>query len=484
VSGLGLDSISLLVRNAGLQIGIQVVSKVVGTVVFVLLAAQLAPEVLGLYSANLAYVTLILTFSVMGVPSVVQREVARDPSSAPRYLCSMLTLRVPLLAACVTLAVGGSYALDYGPHSRQLVGLLLASEGLMAVTNSLCSFFQARQKSHVEAIVRLAYVLPYLAAVLVILKSGGGLVEVLYASVALNALTLALALWLLRAMLPPFRYRPDPRGALDLFRLGMPFLLMGLISNWNVVGSVLLVERLVGAGAAGNYSAGEKLVLAFLFLLPCANNAVIPALSRQATSASDGLRDLLGQVLKYLSLIGLPIGILAACLGGPVIARLYGDKYPGADAVLALVGAAVSIAFVNHAFIMALVALRRERTCLAIVCSNVVVHLALAVPLCERLGATGMAWAVLARHVWSLVLTLALCRGLLADLPRQLPAQLASLLGAGCLMGLTALALRDLGVVAAASAGSAAYLVGLVLFRAVGPGEIGYFRHALGSPRR
>src|SRR3989338_1816773 len=88
--------------------------KALAFVYFIFIARVMQPEATGIYFIALSVTTIVSVLADFGITSVVIREVAKEPTSAGKWLRRVLPAKIALLLLAISAAHGSAFALGYG----------------------------------------------------------------------------------------------------------------------------------------------------------------------------------------------------------------------------------------------------------------------------------------------------------------------------------------------------------------------------------
>lgn len=212
--------------------------------------------------------------------------------------------------------------------------------------------------------------------------------------------------WLYRVRFPERarRHSPPSVGLGDVARFAGGEYLAALV--W--IGAVYLTPLIVIASAGAAQNAYFFLAFQIAYAVFLVSSNICDALVAHAAEDPGGLRELVTHVSKHLALLVVP-AVLAIVIAAPWIMALFGEDYrDAATGVLRL----LVLAAIPNTVTTVMVALAHIRRLIWVV---VVIQLVMAiatlglvVPLVERSGIIGVAWAWLIAQCISMVLAVAL----------------------------------------------------------------------------
>lgn len=317
------------------------------TFVFTLVAArQLGVEGFGAFSFALAYVTMFATLADLGLGVVTAREIARNCSSARRYIDNSLTIRVLASLVLMALVAISVQLLGYQPLSAYLARVASLFILANAVSLLFAAVFQGFERMHLAALSRVVQTAVLIFGAFLLTRFGGGAPAFVWLYVLGMSSGAALS-WVLAA-----RVGASPRPGFDLrfwgglLRDSLP---VGLAAVFGVAyywSGTALLTRMQGDVAAGLYGAPFRLVLGLSFVSQGFAGAVYPVATRLLSSDPVRARRFVTRALRYVAVLAVGMALLGVALASPVIMLLYGPEYVGSVQVmrvLSLWGGCVSL---------------------------------------------------------------------------------------------------------------------------------------------
>lgn len=439
-------------------------SKVASFVLFVVMARNLGAAQFGIFMFGMSFVILVTVLGGFGQDMVLTREVARRRERIHQYFGNVLGLKV-LLAVPVLAIAAAVIAVTAAERETRLVVLLLGAAVIVELLMDTCfATFQAYERLEFIPFALLSQRFFTAVVGVIALLAGAEVVAVSVIYLAGALLGFALALFAL------FRYVERPNLALDfrswlpLFRAAAPVGLVGVFAATLFRADLTMLAFFKSKDVVGEYAASYRLLEATLFLSWSVNAAVYPVFSRLTRTTATPVGDVFERAIKLAVALTMPLAVGAAVLADPLVRLVFGPEYEEAGRALMLL--APTIALYPVAFIAAtlLVAQSRHRP-LSIVfglvaAENILLNLVL-IPSFSLYG------AAVGTSISQLLLTIpVVVLALRAAGSIQWSRTLAGPLLASMVAGAVMLALADF-LLAAVTAGSAAYLVTLMAWERI-----------------
>ena len=361
------------------------------------IARSLGPAQFGLLNFASALMVIFLGVSTLGLEIPLVSRLAQGQPSGP-LLGAALVLRAGAALSALVCCAALGIALHAGDPQALAVTLIVALALLGYVPSVFDCWFKARVEAFAPSLVRLVVTVLSMAAKLLCLSWGGGVVALAW-TVALEALlqgALLSLVWWRSSVHRPMRLKWPARAELtQLLRESWPYLVSTGATVFAMKIDVVLLGSLSSHAQTGIYSVVQKLS-EILYIAPVALiESAYPALARngmQAGASGAAQGQLLFDLAAACAMLASAAGAL---LAGPAIGLCFGAAY--ADAVPlfhvhAWTCIAVALSAARYRW-MATLGLQRYAP--AVTLAGAAVSLALNAILIPRFGAWGAAWAAL-----------------------------------------------------------------------------------------
>lgn len=378
-----------LTRNTAYLTAAFVVQKVLSSAYYFIYANLAGPAAAGAFLYAFSIASLASIVIDVGLSPILIREIAKNPSAAPRYLRAVLRLKfwTALITAGVVALIG--FAIIRSPLQGQLLVFSLAFVILESLSLTAYGVLRGLQRLRPEAIgTTVAQVVPLVVGGLGLWLFG----QPLWLGIALVASGVTNAWFALRAVrriigpAAPDGERTFPWPA----RTIAPFAISGVLQRLYAYIDVVLVGLLASTVSVGLYSAAFRIAYALQFLPIAFNTSLYPALSRAAHESTETLRSLTERAWRVLLTLAVPLAAILIVQAGPLLATLF-PAYRDARLALQISLASLPALFVNFLLSSLLNATNRQtrQTLIlgAVVVVNVVINLWLIPPLAQ-LGAS------------------------------------------------------------------------------------------------
>lgn len=452
-------------HNSAFLLGSQSLTKLTGFAIVVMLVRYLDVGDFGIYSLALAVTGMMDILAELGLDLLSIREIARNHDNIKTYTANAVAIKLilSLLVLAATAAIIFFRGLDGGSGTVFLVfTLAIIPTGIF---HSLLVVFMGIERMAVVAAGSIVYEIIRLILTVAVLMTGHGLVALAWSyMIALILATLPLYV-LVRIQAGPVWARPDFRRMLSMARGSVPFMFYSLFFLIYFKIDFIMLAAMKGEEAVGTYAAAYRLMESLMFVPAAFTGAVFPTLSRLSAGGSASVLAASRKTLRYMAMLGLPIGFGTTVLAPRIVPFLFGDAYLGSVLPLQIIIWSIVLVFLNSICPAGLNSSDRQLANVLVTGTGILVNVAVNLVLIPSLGAVGTSIATVITELVTTVLFLYYFRryigslGLFSRVYRPLAAALAMTLGL--------LLFNFLPLPVLIAGGAVFYLVSLILLRAL-----------------
>ncbi len=324
-------TLSRVAKNTFIPMGLAFANKLIDMAFAMLMLRILAPEGAGRYQFAVIFIGYFEILTRFGLGILLTREVAKDKSQANRYITNVTILRLllwlsswPLMAFILFLYV--RYA-GLTSDTAFTVGLFNLALLFSLLSDVVSSAFMAWEKMEYPAWITAVTTLLRVTLGTIALLMGFGYVGLAGVSVAVNAITLGILLYLMVTKL--FFPRPEPDFSLVRAMLAPAFPLMinHFLATVFFRIDVLILQPLKGDAAVGYYTAAYRYIDGLNIIPAYFTMALFPMLSRYAEAYKEEFMRVYNTALRLLILVSIPIAVLFTFTARELILLLGGSEY-------------------------------------------------------------------------------------------------------------------------------------------------------------
>ncbi|MBM4329502.1 MAG: flippase [Deltaproteobacteria bacterium] len=325
-----------IAKNAFALAITNIINPVVSFALVLLISRYLGVKGLGEYSLIFSYIGIFGTLASLGLGSYLTREVARHPREVHDYVMNAAAFGAAASGVAVVTMDGVMLLMGY---EREVLRAAFIYSFSMVVSTGiyyLDAALRAAEKSEFIALTYLPENCLRVALCVLLLIQGYGIVSLFIAILSTRVLALVLIFffYVRTAGRPVWRIRPDLWRVLA--KEAPTFTSIVIFSSlYNSVDQIML-SKLATIDAVGLYSASNRLVEVWRTVPIAFSGALLPFLTTEFARGREELARLCATSLRFVFMGSLPIAIGTTVLSDQIIVLIYGEKFAGASALLAV----------------------------------------------------------------------------------------------------------------------------------------------------
>ena len=457
-----MATIKRIARNSLVTISAEVVNKIFGLFLTVIIARYLGDSGFGAYSFIVTMMMLFQVLADFGLDTLTIRDISKDTSKTGSILSSALVLKLCLSLVNFLLMVL-AIAIMHKPPTV-VYGIYLA--GLSVIFFSLANSFSAAFNAHEKMYIK-SFILVISRALTLIMT----VLAVVFKKDLITLIGILLISEIFRTCLSAAVYlryfgrtglRIDMSLCKKLFLAALPFALISLVALIYFKIDIVMLSLMKNDQVVGWYSAAYALLAALLFISDAYNLSIFPVLSRYAESAKDLLAFAWERSVKYLLIISAPITVGTTVLADKIVILFYKSGYlPSVPALKVLIWTLPWI-FVNSINVRVFYATGKQKGLTWIVVFSALLNIVLNLFLIPVFSYMGASAATLASEVVNVCVCFWLISGS-SGFRISIVESLAKPVIASIMMGAVVYCLRSLNILPVIIIGTFSYLICLII---------------------
>ena len=326
VSNLGWILIDKFVRlGLGLLVGIWV-------------ARYLGPTQFGVWSYVTALVALFSAVASSGLPTILIRDLVRDPSHVNEILGSAFVLQFLGGICAIALCVGAATLTDQGDNLARVMVAVVSTAFLFQSLDVIDSLFQSRvQSKYTVAAKGFAFCLASGVRVLLIMARAP-LISFALAALLESFIGASMLLVVYRhQQMHITLWRPSAAKVKKLAGESWPLIISGLFVMLYMRIDQVMLRTMMGNGAVGSYSAAVRIAEVWYFIPVAVTTSVVPGLLKEKDDRARYL-DRMQTLFDGLAWSAIGISVVVSLFSGTIINLIYGAEYADASKALVILG--------------------------------------------------------------------------------------------------------------------------------------------------
>ncbi len=385
-----------------------VIVSALGAVSIRAITTRLGAAAFGIFILVQSYVTVIQTFTDLGLAQVLQRDIARGDQDEKSLLSHAMGLRITLSVLAVPIAAGLGFLIYADRSSTLKIGLVVMLCSMPFAVSSEVSgaYFSAKLRNTVLAVIAVVQQVIFVGLVIlavslhesVVFCLGAALVGMIVGSTLTNVLAKREV---------PFAPSFDRAVWGSMLRTSSPIGLAYVVGLLYFKADTLILSFLSNSKQIGYYGAAYSIVSVFLVLPTVLTRTFLPSLVR---ASQDTIERSVQSTLLYFS-IGGTFSATAIMICGPTVIRVVAGSHFGAsNAPLRILGFGLIFIFIATALSSVCVARGSGNKIFVMSVVSLVLNVALNLIAIPKFGIKGAAVATLICEVISLALFIRLVR--------------------------------------------------------------------------
>jgi len=386
-----MNTVQRIAKNTAVLLAATIISKVLSFFYVMYTARYLGAEGFGILSFALAFTGIFGVLTDLGLSPLTVREVARDKSSAKKYLNNISVMKAILVTITFALIAIVINLLGYPEQTIKVVYLISLSVVFNSFTGMFYSIFRAFEKMEYQSLGQILNSILMLVGALFAISRGFSVIGFasLYFLISVVALVYSFVISIWKFVKP--KTEVDWNFWKLTIKESLPFGLSGIfITIYYWIDSVML-SLMKGNEVVGWYNAAYRLIVILLFIPSIINMVVFPAMSRFHISSQNSLKLMSRKYFKFMLAIGIPIGVGTTLLADKVILLIFGAGYIQSIIALQILVWAMVFIFANAAFVRLFESINKQIIVTKItgICmiENIILNL-LIIPLFSYIGAS------------------------------------------------------------------------------------------------
>lgn len=353
-------------------------------------ARYLGPGDFGLLNAALAVVAILGGLAMLGLNTILVREIAMSPREAPSILATAFHFKLGVSAllwlGCVVLVANGFGPDDSGGGLLPVAALSLIFQSFDVVERKL----QAEGSWRRLAEIRCAGVLASFALRVVLIVGEAPVVFFALAGVCEVAVAAVGLAWVMAKAPGGFSgWSFSASRAKSYVAEGLPLVGAGLAIQVQGYSDQIMLGAFRGSDEVGHYAAALRIVLVFTFVPMVLQAVAMPEIAKARADDAALHRVRLHRLYRLATLAGLATAVPLALVGPMLATWLFGDAYAVAGALLPWFALRLFLANLGVARGVFLNTEGMARWVLTTAASGAVVNVGLNLIFIPRWGATG-----------------------------------------------------------------------------------------------
>ncbi len=309
----------------------------VGFFVGVWIVRYLGPEQFGLLSFASSFVGLFGAFTALGLPSIVVREIVRNPDYTNETLGTAVVLQ--LISGMVTylpILAAIAYLRPDDIITRTIVAIL-GSMLLFESSKVAVLWFESQVLSKYTVWVQSSVFLVFAVIKIILILQRASLIAFAWVMLAETILVAIILLGFMNKFGPSLlKLRFNSKRAKLLLKDSWPLLISGVSVTIYMKIDQIMLGQMIGDESVGVYSAALRISEVWYFIPIVIVASVFPAILKAKKVSEEQYYKRLQKLYDLMVLISVGVAVPISFLSTPIITLLFGKAYHGAGTILAI----------------------------------------------------------------------------------------------------------------------------------------------------
>lgn len=313
--------------NSGWLIADKLLRLFIGLFIGAWVVRYLGPVQYGTLAYAIAFLAIFQAFAMLGLDSIIVRNIAQDSPNANQILGTALRLRL-VASVLGLLAAGGSISFLAPANGELRFLVFLIGLGMVFQTADIVDlWFQSQSQSRRTVVAKAtSYVIAAVTKIGLILSNAP--LWLFAAAVGGEAALSAIALYFSYKRFPAVRaWVWNAVVARNMLQQSYPLLLSSLSIIVYMKSSQLIIENLIDSASVGIYASAQLLSELWYFLPLTIVTSVAPVIARKKAESATEYNNALQNVFSLMWLVSISISIVVAVCSGIIVTLLFGEAY-------------------------------------------------------------------------------------------------------------------------------------------------------------
>lgn len=393
-----------LIKNASSLLLVQILNPLLGMAFVVTLARINGTVGLGAYTFAISMVAIFENIAGLGIREYIIREIGKNPASwRPLFNCAMAIGVVTSLVGQAAMLI---FAGVVGYDAETINGLFIISFSLLpgVIFYHAVSFLYAFDRMTVASLTFIVETVVRTVLGLAIVFFGFGMNWLLASFAFSRVVAAALAGWAQNQHPHPAGRAWDREVFRHLLKVTPTFVGMTILATiyWRL--NIIMLSKMCGAEAVGEYSAGYRLMDLLVFAGGSILTATYPAMTRLFHHVRKDFQLLMDKGIQYTIAGYLPVVVAVHVMSPKIIALFFGEKFDAAVEGLRLLSWVTLPLILAKHLANGLIIAGRQDLDLRVNAYRLAFNAILSYMLIANMGMVGACWAMLISLLASVVL--------------------------------------------------------------------------------
>jgi len=355
-----LSTVQRVAKNTGIIISGDLIFRLVSLVVTIYLARYLGTAGFGKYSFVFAYLAFFNIITDLGLQTILVREMAREPTHAPKLIGNAYIIRWILTALAVASSIIVITLMSYPADTTTYIYIASLTVLFKSFSDFYRTIFEANLRMEYNMVAKLAFKGVSATLILLIIFMKGTLLHIMIALVFAEMVKTSLNYLFSRKFVKP-QFEIDFGLWKYLFKEALPIAIYSVVWVIHFRTDVVMLSMMQGDAPVGIYSAAYKLCDPLSLIPGALTVSLFPLMSQFFKNSRRNLIKTYELSIKYVLITMLPIAIGITFLPDRFIFLIYGAEFKYSADVLRILVWAFVLTSINSVLLNLLISINQQK---------------------------------------------------------------------------------------------------------------------------
>ena len=379
------------------------ISKFLKLSLIIYVARILGATEYGKFTFALAFISLFLIFSDLGLSNIVIREFSREKEKEKEFY-SVLSLKILLSLGALFLILIGSFFITSDPAIQSLIWILALFCLVEGFLTLIYSFFQARQRMEYQAWVTILESLVVTGCGFFVILNYPSVKNLSYAYLFSSLVALIFVLFFFHFKIFSLKITWQKLIWRKFLSMSWPLALAGLFSTLYTYTDSVMMGYWKMITETGWYNAAYRIIALTFIPLGFVTASFYPMMSKFFKESKEKLQKTWNYQMETVILLAVPSVIGGIILAPRIVGFVYGQDFTPAILALQILMVMAGLVFLCTPFSYLLIASNQQRNFFKITSSAALLNIVLNLILIPKFNLYGAATATIITYLLILFL--------------------------------------------------------------------------------
>ena len=352
------------------------ITRFLKLILIIYIARILGATEYGKFTFALAFVSLFVVFSDLGVSQITTRDFARAHEKEQDF-SSVLSLKILLSSGALIFMLVGSFLITFDPAIRRVIGVLAVYILTNSFADIIYAFLRARQHMEYEAYAKMLQAIAVTGVGFFVIAHYPSITNLAYSYLLANAIGLIFVSALFHFKIARLRISFRKSIWKNLLRMSWPLALGGICAAIYTNIDSAMMGYWGQITQTGWYNAAYKIVGVTLIPVGLVGIGFYPALSKSSAESKEKLQKIWDSYLEAMIFLAIPLVVGGIVLGQKLINFVYQPGYDPSILTFQILTIMAGISFLSVPFSQILIVSNQQKKTFWVALSGAIINVIL-----------------------------------------------------------------------------------------------------------